>query len=273
MSQQGLITTPGFKYSGGIAYIAIPRDLDRDKYIRDCFANNYVSMRTEDGGFHNRIPVPPEVLNFLEFPTKVDELGSPVVYITDQQYNHHYIVNRYERRDSIGDNSEHKFKFTRQLESSHVEISGSVKDGAVNILIDSFNKKGSFNLNVYNANKDCQANIDIQGNIVINSSNNVEINQSNSFKVVTTDEDDNSSSYQQTASENRFYNKKFIVNDGKEPMVLGDQLNDFIDSLINTLTGLQTVDQKPLSPASITKLNALKAQVKKIKSTEAFLKT
>lgn len=269
---QGLITIPGFKYNGGIGYVAIPKDLDRSKYIKDCYTNSQISMWTEEGGFHNRIPVPPEVMNFLEFPTSIDKLGTPVIYITDEQYQHHYIVNRLLRKDSLGSNTENKFKFTKELDSAHVEISGSAKDRTINLLIDSADKDGQLTINLFSQNKNCKLKLDVQGDIDVNTTGNVDLEQYGSFSVKTIDEDDNSASFEQTSSENKFYNKKLIVNDGDEPMILGNKLVDFLNKFIDRVSEIQTVTKLGLQPI-VNKIEVieLKEEVRTILSEEGYL--
>ena len=57
-----------YKYTVGRGYIALPVDLERAQYIRDCYKNNQVCILTEEGGFLTRLPISPEILNFIEFP-------------------------------------------------------------------------------------------------------------------------------------------------------------------------------------------------------------
>lgn len=270
---QGLKAIPGFKYNAGIAYVAIPQDLDRDKYIKDCYANHYISMWTEDGGFHNRIPISPEVLNFIEFPLSITEFGSPVVYITDQQYQYHYIVSRFQKREALGDGSENKFKFNRQLNGAHVEINGSATDRSINVLIDGDDKKGVFTINLFNENKDCQLKLDVQGDIVVNSTNNVTLEQYGTFKVRTRNEDDSESSFTQSSSENNFHNTKFKINDGDEPFALGNKLKTFLSNFIDKVAEIQTVTTFGLQPI-VNKIDVLKLKqdLDTILSKEAFLK-
>lgn len=270
---QGLKSTPGYKYSAGIAYVGIPQDLDRDKYIKDCYANSYVSIWTEDGGFHNRIPVPPEVLNFIEFPIGLNELGTPVVYLTDEQFKYHYIVARFQKRDTLGDGAEHKFKFKRQLDDAHVEISGSALDRTINVLIDGADKSGVFSVNLFNQNKDCQLKVDVQGDIIVGATGNVTLQQYGMFKVITVDENDNQASFQQSASENKFYNDKIIVNDGTDPMVLGNELKTFFQNFINEVAAIKTITELGLMPiVNKAQVLALKDQLDSILSKQGFLK-
>lgn len=68
--------------SNGLGYIIIPPDVDRDKYIEECFVNETVSIYLDSGGMSiNNVKITRECLDNIEFPDKINELGQCVVYI------------------------------------------------------------------------------------------------------------------------------------------------------------------------------------------------
>lgn len=68
--------------SSGLGYIIVPLDVDRDKYIEECFVNETVSIYLDSGGMSlNNVKITKECLENIEFPDKVNELGQCVVYI------------------------------------------------------------------------------------------------------------------------------------------------------------------------------------------------
>lgn len=271
MNSTGIQEAPGYQYNAGIAYVAIPSDLDRERYIADCYSNCQVSLWVNDGSFLNRVPVSPEVLSFLEFPLEKNQLGSPVIYVTDELHKQLYIVARLLRRNQLGDIKEHQFKFKRQLDNAIVEISGNVKNGTINLLIDSADETGSLNVNLFSRNDNAKLNVQVQGNIEIVSAGNTVIKQHDRITIETVDQNsDDSARVEQTATEHKFYNKKLTVNDGDEPMVLGNKLNDLFDKLIDSIASI-TVQKKPVDPDIQIKIRALKGDVKKILSEEGFL--
>jgi hypothetical protein len=269
---QGTTPIPGYKYNAGIAYVAIPRDLDRAQYLKDCYINHHISIRTHDGGFHNRVPISPEVLNFIIFPDTTEKLGSPVIYVTDHQYQNHYIVNRLVSRDELGDSSEHKFKFTRKIDDAYVEVSGSAQDRSINIVVNGSDKKGAININMFNDNKDCELALDIQGDFVVKATNNTSFDQYGEFKISTHDEDSNTSSFTQTSQENKFNSAKFIINNGEDKMVLGNKLVSFFEDLIDEISKITTLTKLGKQPIlNKAKVLALKRKLKDFISQEAFL--
>ena len=73
--------------SVGIAYLALPSDLDRSEYINLCLKTSTVCMRCEDGSFYTRVPVGSSVLDRLEFPLTIQELGLPLLFINEPTKN------------------------------------------------------------------------------------------------------------------------------------------------------------------------------------------
>lgn len=261
-----MIPVAGFKYNAGIAYVAIPSDLDRATYIADCYKNWHVSVRTEDGGFLNRVPITPEVLNFIEFPLTPSELGTCVQYVTDEQHQTTFIVNRFANREEIGDGREHMFQLRRKYKGQFVEISGSAKEGFINLFVDAKSIKGGLNIHINSDNDDALLNIDIAG-ILKTSTKSTQLTQTDSFEVSTTD-GDNESSYQQTATENKFFNKRFIVNDGENPAVLGNEIKTFLGNFIDEVSKI-TVNGSPIS--NLVQVQDLKKKLDDMLSKEMFL--
>lgn len=262
-----VVPVGGFKYDVGIGYIALPSDLQRDDYIRDCYKNLHVSMRTEDGGFYNRVPIPPDILNFIEFPKTTKELGTCVLYNVDEQFQNTFITNWFTNRDEIGDGREGLFRFRRKYNDQFVEISGSGKEGSVNILVNGGGGKGAFRISVTDANKNAEAIIDIGGNLNVSTTGSTSFAQQKAFIVETTDGDD-SARFTQSSTENNFYGKKLALNDGDNPMVLGNDLQKILRNFIAEVAKI-TVNGTP--PANVIQLAAFANDLDFL-SKEAFIK-
>jgi hypothetical protein len=263
-----VIPIGGFKYNVGIGYVAIPSDLDRDVYIRDCYKNYQVSLKTEDGGFLNRVPIPPDVLNFIEFPDKPNELGSCVVYNTDEQHQFAIIVNRFADRDQIGDGREHSFQLRRKYKDQYVELSGSSKEANINLLVNGGSVKGKFRLSVTDSDRAAEAVVDIGGTLNVSTTGKTTLETQGGFEV-RTESDDDAASFSQSATENKFYGQKLILNDGDVPMVLGNALKKFLGNFISEVSKI-TVNGSPI--ANIIQIKALATQLDSILSKEGFLK-
>lgn len=258
--------TGGFKYNAGIAYIAIPSDLDRQSYINDCYKNFHVSIRTEDGGFINRVPITPDALNFIDFPSTPNELGTCVLYVTDEQNQIIFITDRFANRNDIGDGRENSFKFRRKYKDRFVEISGSSDEGSINIIANGGEVKGRVNIIITDASKEALLNVDVAGDVQVTSTTK-SLLQTEKL-VVATDDGDNAATYEQTPTQHKFYGKEIRVNDGEAPMVLGDALNTFLRNFIDEVAKI-TVAGSPIS--NVPTILALKVELEKLLSKEAFL--
>lgn len=262
-----------YNYFGGKGYIGVPSDIEREDYIKDCYANNWVSMWTEKGGFHNRVPISPEVLNFITFPEDEKGIGSPVMYLLEQEHNKPTIVARYISANELGDNRENQFKFSRKLGDKSVEIIGSSEDGHLTIAVDSDDDEGQFFIRLLSKNENCNLKIEVQGNVSSIVQGNVELTQYGIYTNKTFDEDEsNSAEHIQTATENKFNQKKFYLNDGDEPMMLGNKTNDFLDKFITEISNITTTTMLGQMPIlNKAQVLLLKKQLKPLLSQKAFI--
>jgi hypothetical protein len=245
----------GYKWAAGIAYVAIPRDLDRATYITECYKQGLISIRTEDGGFYNRVPVSLWAFNFIEFPEKEDENGSTVAYINEPIHNQPMVIAIVNKNDELVDLVEHQFKLKRKYKDNFVEIVGSAKGGYLGINVDAENDAEVF-INVVNKNKTAKLDISIDGEIITHTTGDATHTRYGEYTNETIEENDESQSayHKQTTSSNEFKNDNFKINEGSDPMTLGNKLksllDDFFDELykstVPTQMGLQYLTNREL---------------------------
>ena len=149
-----LRTNEGEYYTGGTGYIAIPGDIDRDQYLRDCYLNKRVSIITEDGGFINRVRIGVLALGAISFPQSPKEKGSEVVYVLDESRNTLVIVDVLD--DRIGSLLEGQLKLERVWENGGIELLLDAKNNAATLVINPHNKiqTSVLNLLVKNLNEE-----------------------------------------------------------------------------------------------------------------------
>lgn len=264
----------GENYRAGIGYLSLPVDIQRDKYVGLCYRTNTVSIRLEDGGFYNRVPISEENLNFIDFPERVTDLGSPVVYISDDLKGQIYVVSVFSNSSKLGDNKEHQFKFKRRLNGGVVEVVGNSKTKTFSINIISQSELSStFQVNVFNKTKTSLIKLECGGDIELFSHKNTNIKsfESNILEVIDEKEEEKTK-ITQTSKEIVLEGNKIILNKGDQAMLRGDVVKDLITSLIDTLikTTVTTPDGKfPLD--TLTDFTQLKPELEKILSKKAFL--
>ena len=230
----GQTPIPGYKYSSGIGYIAIPTDIDRDKFISLCFKNLKVSIWTEDGGFSNQVPISYDDLNIVIFPDDPKQLGSPIVWVLEHTHNQPMIVKVFNQSADMGDSTEGQMRFKKTYKSALTELTGSAKKGFLGLNITT-DKDAQFFINVRSKNHNASFDTEVDGNINTFASGNIKYQQNGGFILKTLKVDDNTqfASMEQDTSSHNFTNKKFSINNGEQPFVLGNALKDFLSNFIS----------------------------------------
>ena len=274
----GKTSLSGDQWSGGIAYIALPSDVERDVYLRECYQNSRVSIWSEDIGFLNRVRIDSETINFIEFPDVVEKLGTAVVFVTEPIHKQPIIVGRLPKTDELGELREQQFKIKRKLGNRIVEVSGSPEKGTLNLIVNAEDNQGEINIILINANDDGVLNLSIAGDIKIDATGNIEFLQKKRFYVNTVGEDgkdESEASYEQTSKDHKFSGEKFTINEGEEPMVLGKKIKSFLEGLMDDISAFTVISPSgplPLNPSDIAKLKIRKTEINSILSSEGFLK-
>lgn len=159
----------GYEWGVGIAYTACPKDIDREEYLKDCFLNHRISIKTEDGGYYNRVPVGIDVLQHLDFPKEEDELGVAVVYITESQHKQPIVIARLPKIDQVGDGREGMLKIGKSYGVDKIEIIQDAKNGFLHFDVNAGKNQGIVKFNVDNDKNDCLFGIDVSGSIIAKS--------------------------------------------------------------------------------------------------------
>ena len=270
---QGQTPIDGFRYTGGIGYIAVPSDIDRDKYIGMCFRNNRVSILTEDGGFVNQVPIDNWDLNRIEFPVDSEKMGSAVVYVTEQIHNHPIIVGVLTSNDEIGELVEGQWKIKKKHKDSFVEIVGSAKDGSVGITVDT-DKEAHFYINVFNKDKSAESKVHVGGTseYYTTGAHDILSNEHIKLRVENTEDEEDASTVTLEKEQVKTETKKFIINNTDEPFVLGKTFKDLFDNFIDEVaktTVTTALGQMPILNAA--QVAAFKLKTKTILSEKGFI--
>lgn len=261
----------GYNYSVTVAYVAIPTDLDRDKYIGLCYKTSTISIRTDDGAYYNRVPIPYSILSFIDFPKTPVELGSTVLCINEPVKNQLFVIHILTDTREITDLSENQFKWIRKWEESFVEISGSAKDKYVGITVDGGESGGSFYVKVSNQSKNANIHLEVDGKFLLTSQTLIELQSFKEllFQVIS---DDKSSTYKQLEGEHFFDGNKFKINKADQQMLRGNKSVEFLDKLLTLISQITTttaLGQMPITNSlSFIKL---KEDLRSLLSEKSFL--
>ena len=67
--------------NGGVGYVVVPDENEREGYINDCYLTHRVTIQGGRGyGFFNNVMCPPYVMENIHFPED-NGFGTPVVWI------------------------------------------------------------------------------------------------------------------------------------------------------------------------------------------------
>ncbi|HTE25406.1 hypothetical protein [Flavitalea sp.] len=233
-------------YSAGIAYIVIPKDIDRAKYIDHCYKTGTVSIVSGVNGYTNRVPIDQSTINFITFPNTVNEFGSAVSFLIDPVQKVPIIVGVYNKPDDVGELEENSFRFKRKFQNKIVDIAGSSEKSYLSLGVSS-DTGGEVNVNVHSDDSSGRFNVRTAGDVNITASGNTSIEQYQKLTITTLNEDDEAdfSTFEQESDTNKFssdnheiYTKKLSINEGEEAFLLGNKVKAFLDDLIQELSNI-----------------------------------
>lgn len=233
----------GKRYSSGIGYIIIPENIDRDSYIANSIKNGTISFATENAERFDNIKISKNLINYLDFPIKYNELGSQIFFNIIPLINLPIVIGVLTKSGEVNLMLENSFEISRKTEDASVSIIGDGKKGNLSINIDSFQEKGGeLNINVNNKNNSAKVKVAVNGKIEVEATDEISLTSMSKFSLILLDPKDSTKnsklSYEKGKGliyldefENLFeINKdnikispksKLNIGEGKEPLLLG----------------------------------------------------
>lgn len=241
------------KWSCGIAYVAIVRDVDRDKFITDCVLSGRISIRTEDGGIYHRCPVSKNIFNDIKWPEKWQDNGTPVVYVTDEKFQQPLVLGSLNFSDEIVDIKENGFKISREHRNNLVQLVGNTDSlGELLIFVEGVDES-KLSIKITNDSNKGLVDIDVDGGFELKTINNINNTSQSGIVNKVGVQDDESSTVSQTSTEFNARVSRFSINDGSEAIMLGNLWKDFMDAFIDEIsrsTVTTSIGQMPLLNAT-----------------------
>lgn len=152
----------------GTGWIIVPPDVNREEYIQTCHAKQQVSIMTDISTTTlNNVAISQESMEFIEFPSEDELLGSQVVYIVLSNNSTPIIVGVLSKDRQSFLIGEKQFKFSKSCKGKEVTIVGDAKNG--NLLIKTYSDKeesGAIYISVYNEQNKGHLQAEVQGDIV-----------------------------------------------------------------------------------------------------------
>lgn len=217
----------------GKGYIYLPEEIDRSQYVQQSLQNGKVSILTEDSGVISEVFVSKICLPFLEFPPKVGELGSFIIYVTEQLQKQPIIVGILDKA-GFTSLSENEWVLKKSSQGSIVEISGNPNNCLLHQNVTSKSSQSPTLLTTVGGNDlhNSQHSLEVDGSITEKSIEHTI--ESSKFEVQTKDED-SESFISQTSEEIDIQAPKIRLNGGSNSAVLGNELAKFLFNFVDEL--------------------------------------
>ena len=239
--------------TAGVAYIYIPEDFERDKFVRNAIRTGHVSiLMSQSSERVDNCRVAKHVMNDLEFPAESGGQGSLVLWVNLPKHELPMIVGVINKFDDIAAQFEHEFYLKRKIAGSNVEIVGNAKNKILTLTVDA----------------------GVDASIVIKSSGSIKV-QSPSVNVSATTVNAQCNSLVANAvNDATLKSKHVLVNsedvkfkDASEKIALGETVKSIVDDLLDALastTVATAIGAQPLS--SVATMIQLRAKTEAILS-------
>ena len=123
----------GENLSSGVGFVIIPPGVDLKTYKEDCFSSNTISMTGFDFGHIHNVPVDKEVMQRIEFPKRIGEMGSPVVFVNIPKHNVPVVVACLKNEKDVFKTHEKRIRKTKTSGSKIVDMDMDADDARVSI--------------------------------------------------------------------------------------------------------------------------------------------
>lgn len=218
--------------------ICVPLDIDRDKYIKNCYLTGTVSLINENAEIVSNVKIGKLALQLVDFPDDNESTGSEIVCATAPYSGRLYVIDVYGTGRQAFNQEENQYRFfkTNEAGSAGILIDGN---GNIILTVDGDSDNGAVTLNVTNQDRAGKLNVIVNGDILVENDGNTTIKT-----------------------------KRFEVGiEDKEPILLGQKTIDLLDELLTQL-GQESAGPYPLLGAS--KYLDIKEKLEALKSAVSF---
>ena len=178
-----------------VAYVTVPEDIDRDLFIKRCYATRTVVLRDEYGAFWNRVFVPKGQMENIIFPEISGELGSMVICNRIPKHEYPVIVAVFDLKDiasTITKEYQSRNQKIDRVTGNSIDVIHDSKKASLEVNVNSKeDSKGELNINISNPDTTAKLNVFVKGNVDIIAEDSIRMKFINEFNVSMYDEDDN----------------------------------------------------------------------------------
>ena len=244
--------------SAGVGFVVVPKGINADEYIRDCYRTNTVTINGGRGyGYFSGVHVDEAVMQNITFPTDEINRGTAVIWVKDAISQMPIIVGSLRKHDDFYKLEENQFRMKRSSGEKNVEIFADANDSLIDIsIIGDEASPAEFKIKLSSPNSNSVLNISSDNEITLESEKLVKIisNDEANIQVRTEGElkceakykvgkgfdykDEFGNTVSCTDEKVEVVSKQVVHNSGKESMVLGDTLEKLLDKTLNAIIKL-----------------------------------
>jgi hypothetical protein len=156
--------------------VYLPANVDRDKYIQNCFLTGTITLHNSKGAeIVHRVRIGSLALQCVRFPRSEAELGSDVICCTSPYSGKLFVVDVFDQRDQYNSQGEDQFCFRKLTDGGSASVLIDGGNGIISITVDKEGSGGELSINIASANADSLLNINVKGNVSVEASGAIDI--------------------------------------------------------------------------------------------------
>jgi hypothetical protein len=236
----------------GYGYIVLPYNVSRRDFIDTAYRKEKVSIIPDQGSSYiNDCYITRSALREISWPKDENGLGSAIVYVTNYFNNKPFILGVISKEDQTTLSEEYGITYSIRYNENKTTIAQNAERGEILLNVNHFTEAASIILNSIG-----QAGTKIalltNGKIEAKADENIEIRSIDQINITSTNNTETNTSQIIVDSNNINIrpNNKLNINEGSQPVVLGDELstqlnitNNYLATLVSAVeTALTIID-------------------------------
>lgn len=239
----------------GIGYIVVPNDVTRLQYIEDCYRTHTVTMNGGFGyGYVANVRIFPSVLQQIHFPLSSEERGAAVFWVRENFSNTPVIIGVIADDQDVNLMQENEDRTVQTVGDNVVEIYKNANNATMVInVIGTTDTPSDLTIKVVSGSKDSVIHVMTDGKVDVDADTIDATAQTKIRVTLATEQNETISAITADADKTEFVDKngnritinadnvnivpanQFNVNDGKEPMVLGNTLVNLLKEILQAI--------------------------------------
>lgn len=272
----------------GVGYIVVPDINTREQYIKDCYRTSTVTINGGYGyGYVSSVKIFPDILQKIHFPLTQEERGTQIFWVRENFSNRPIVIGILSEDGMTNLLKENQQRIVQQFGDNIVEIFIDANNSSLNInVIGTTDNPSTVTIKSVSGNENSLLSLETDGMVKV-SANTIETTVRNNFyhslkngkneELISLSGNEDRTEFNDKHGNKIIIDKdnvninvanKFNLNDGKEPMVLGQTLVNILGEILDSIQKLTVITPVGTSsvPVNIADFATSKAKLKNILS-------